>query len=116
MPFPKLKFLRLLIGLPILVLGTCLPLIDFWPWFFYIAGCIIALVGGYILTRIFDYSLSGIGFVLVGFPVFLFSMRPNAFESLAQFSADPPTILITRFAACLFGIICLFASFHEDKW
>ena len=111
---PKLKFLRLLIGFPVIVVGTSLPLIDAWPWVFYFLGLMVALIGGYILSRSFDYDLCGIGFVLIGLPLLLYAMRPNSCQFLAAIGADPTTILITRFAACLVALICVFASFHDD--
>jgi len=111
---PKLKFLRLLIGFPVIIIGTSLPLIDAMPWIFYFLGLMIALIGGYILTRSFNYELSGIGFVIIGLPLLLFAMRPTSCQFLAVLGADPTTILITRFAACLVALICVFASFHDD--
>jgi len=71
---PKFKFLRLLIGFPILVAGVALPCVDTWPWVFYFLGMMVALVGGYILTRSFNYELCGIGFAIIGFPL----LRPVA--------------------------------------
>lgn len=111
---PKFKFLRLLIGFPIIVAGVALPCVDTWPWVFYFLGMMVALVGGYILTRSFDYELCGIGFAIIGFPLLIYSMLPGAYQFLSHLGADPSVILVTRFGACLIALICLFASFHED--
>jgi hypothetical protein len=111
---PRFKFLRLLIGFPVIFAGISLPLIGAWPWFLYFLGLMIALIGGYILTRSFDYSLSGIGFVIIGLPLLLYSMRQTSYQFLSAIGGDPTTIIIIRFGVCLTALIIVFASFHDD--
>jgi len=111
---PKLKFLSLLIGFPILAAGILIPLVPFWGWPFYFLGSFVGLIGGYIFTRAFNYELCGIGFVIIGAPIYLLSMPAGSWQFLGAVGIDPPAILIARFVACLVGIVMLFASFADQ--
>lgn len=110
---PKFKFLSLLIGFPILVAGILIPLIPFWEWPLYFIGAFVGLIGGYVFTRPFNYELCGIGFVLIGAPIYLFSMPAGSWQFLGTIGIESSAILIARFVACVVGVVMLFASFAE---
>lgn len=114
MNLPRLKILSLLIGFPVFTCGAMLPLVPFWPWFFYFAGCFVALVGAYIISRSMDYDLTGIAFAIIGAPWFFLSMPANSFRFLASFGADEALIVIVRFVSCLLAALFLLAVFGDD--
>lgn len=111
----RFRFARLLVGFPLLALGASLPLISFLPWAFYVAGCTLALLGGWILARGLRYPFTGVGFALVGFPLLLFAMRPGSFDFLTRFGFEPGGLFVTRLTSCILSTLVLCASFQDDE-
>ena len=74
----------------------------------------MALSGTFIISRGMIGELNGIGFALVGFPIFFFSMSPTSYNWLGEF-IDQPAIFLVRLSACLVGGLLAFQSFNENE-
>ena len=109
-----MKLIRLLIGLPIIIVATLLPYIQTFPGFFYFVGCFLGLVGGYFVTRIFKYNYDGILWILLGLPLYFFSMHPHSFVWVTEFGMGGFEEMIARWVACLLSLCLLFASIKID--
>jgi|GEM_PF-4985944 len=96
--------------------GTLLPLVPVWPSVCYFIGLCVALLGGFLFTRGFDYQLCGIGFALPGAPLFMFAMLPGSLHFLASLEVDPAAALVARLSACLCAIFCYFAAFTACRF
>ena len=108
----KFRLLRLVIGLPLFILGMGVATVHSGSVFWYVSGCIISLIGGYIVSRTVNYSLTGIGFALVGVPVFFLSMLPDAY---CWSGFEPLTIFAIRLFASLLGSLMTFAVMNDES-
>jgi hypothetical protein len=112
---PKFKLLRTITGIPLFILGMVLASITTGWLFWYLIGCVFALMGTYIVSRMVNYTLDGIGFAFVGLPVFFLSMLPEAYQFMGSFFGfESSTIFVIRLVACFIGGLMIFASIHED--
>lgn len=109
-----MKLIRILIGLPIVIIATFLPYATILPTFFYFVGCFVGLVGGYFLTRIFKYDNDEIFWVLMGIPMYFFAMHPHSFVWLAEFGVGGFEEMVARWVACLLSLCFIFASINID--
>jgi hypothetical protein len=119
--FPKLqfKFLRLLIGLPILGLGVATNFDGFWH-LGYLLRCFLGLIGAYLITRMMTFELCGFGFVFIGLPLYLCTMGADSllwlnsvweFVGLSCASDYYPLKLTLR----TLGACCIFAGLEQER-
>lgn len=101
-----------LIGFPIFFLGSTIPYLN--GTISYFIGCTMALSGTFIISRAMVNGLNGIGFALIGFPIFFLSMSPTSYDWLSEF-IDKPAIFLVRLSACLVGGLLALQSFNENE-
>lgn len=103
--------IRLLIGFPSFLIGVGVS--SFGGWFFYVLGCVIALFGSYHISKCLKHNAEGLGWLLIGFPIFLFSMKPEAYNFLYFFEVKDMTVNLSRIISSFMGAICIFVSFNK---
>lgn len=108
----RFRLARTVVGLPLFVVGNVVSMITVGWLFWYLLGCMISLVGGYVISRMVNYSLNGIGFAFMGLPMFFLSMLPNAY-SWTGF--ETPTVFAIRLFMSFIGALMLFASVNEES-
>lgn len=105
----KFKFIRLLLGFPIFLLGFIVAALGGWSALGFLplcAGMFIGVIGLYILCQSFKYELTGIGFILFGIPIYCLGM-----SDILPY--DIPGYLGYKLVLSLIGGIMLMASFNE---
>ena len=107
----KFRLLRTITGLPLFILGNLVVMIPYGWILWYLLGCMVSLIGGYIISRMVNYTLTGIGAALTGIPIFFLSMLPHAylwtgFEYL--------TVFAIKLVMSLIGVLLIFASVNNE--
>ena len=119
LPNLQFKFLRLIVGLPILALGVATNCDGLWHMG-YLIRCFFGLIGAYIITRMMAFELCGIGFFIIGLPVYLHSMSGDAFLWLNAVwdSCGVPIhsdYYPLQISARTLGACCIFAGIKSGK-
>lgn len=104
------KIIRL-IGFPIFFAGAMIPYMGSNVAYF--IGAFLALVGTFIVSRGIKGDMGGIGFAIIGFPIFFFSMSPTSYAWLYGI-IDTPAVFFVRLSACFVGGIMAFMCFTDD--
>jgi hypothetical protein len=109
-----MKLARLLISLPIIFVGNIIAMGgDIW----YFLGCFLGLIGGYIFTRAIKHGMEGLGWAIIGFPVYFFAMLPATNTFLASMTGDGLMAFMIRLMLCMLGLVLAFIPFgnHYDR-
>jgi hypothetical protein len=111
--FPNLNGLRITIGISWFFAGSVVSNIDWMPC--YILGCLIALVGSWIFSRNFkDISRGGIGWFIIGLPIFMISMIPDSFSWISGLmDVSNITLFVVRFVASLCGAVIMMMAYEN---
>lgn len=97
-----MTIIKLIIGLPIVFIGNLIA----WGgsgWYF--IGCFFGLVGGYIVTKAMNHNQEGIGWVLIGTPMYLFAMLPATYNFFYEMTGDGLTSFTIRLMLSLLGLV-----------
>jgi hypothetical protein len=110
---PQLNVVRIPLGMFLVLIGTAIASIaHIVPYFI---GAIIATIGAWIFSKHLNkYFRGGLAWVIVGLPMFLFSLMPNSFDWMSDFGMTNMTITVTRFIGVFLGAITFLMVYETD--
>jgi hypothetical protein len=103
-----MKLIRLIISCPIIFTSS---LIAIGGGFWYFFGCFLGLIGGYIFTKAIKHDREGIGWALIGFPIYFFAMLPITNSFLFMIIGDGLTTYMVRLMLSMLGLVLALIPF-----
>lgn len=113
-----MNFLKRLVGFPLFIVGLAIFLIGFGiahlTMIGYMIGCVISLIGIYMVMWKSKNSWAEIGHALVGMPVFFWAMNPSGLALLWD-GSEPMFSVIARIAFAFTGGLLSMEYFNNES-
>jgi hypothetical protein len=103
-----MRLIKIIIAFPIIFIANCIAL-GGSGWYF--IGCFLGLIGGYIFTKAIDHDLEGLGWALIGFPIYFLAMMPDTNTFLG---GDLMGFTI-RLMLTMLGLVLTFITFTSRR-
>lgn len=107
-----MRLIKLTIATPIIFLANGIAL-GGNIWYFF--GCFLGLIGGFIFTKAIDHDLEGLGWALIGFPIYFLAMLPSSNAFLADIGGDKMTGFAIRLMFSTLGLVLVNITFTSRK-
>jgi hypothetical protein len=104
-----MRLIKIIIASPIIFIANCIALVGGNIGYF--IGCFIGLIGGYIFTKAIDHDLEGLGWAIIGFPIYFLAMMPDTNTFLG---GDLMGFTI-RLMLSMLGLVLTFITFTSRR-
>jgi hypothetical protein len=105
-----MKLIRIIVSLPIIFIGNLIAL-GGSGWYF--VGCFLGLIGGYIMSKTINHDLSGLGWLIIGLPIYCFAMLPTTYGLFYSICGDSLMAFTAKQLLCMFGSLLTFIPFRN---